>query len=209
VDTATKQQEQTARTERRFSIVAIASSAGGVEALSCVLSELPAAFPVPIVVVQHLAPDHPSVLADILRRRCRLPVKQAEEGDQLEAGHVYVGPPDEHLLVNADGTLSLSHSDLVHFVRPSADLLFESVAASHGERAIAVVLTGTGSDATMGVRAMDKMGGLVIVEDPETASFGGMPQAAIDTGAVDEVLELGAIPGRLVESMDERDGVRV
>ena len=88
-------------------------------------------------------------MADILSRRTPLQVKQAEEGDRLYPATVYIAPPNRHLLVNADGTLSLSQSELVHFVRPSADLLFESVAASYQDRAIAVVLTGTGSDGAL------------------------------------------------------------
>jgi two-component system chemotaxis response regulator CheB len=174
--------------------------------LSKVLSALPSDFPVPIVVVQHLDPHHPSMLPQILARRCSIAVKQAEEGDVLRPAMAFIAPPDQHLLVNGDGTLSLSHSDLVHFVRPSADLLFESVAASHEDRTIAVVLTGTGSDATRGVQAVDKMGGWVIAEDPETADFAGMPSAAVGTGAVDEVRELEEIAGRLVELVGDGRG---
>lgn len=207
MDTSAKEREREVSSRGTSGIVAITASAGGVEALSKVLSGLPPDFPVPIVVVQHMSPHHPSMLPEILARRCAIAVKQAEEGDALKSGTAFIAPPDQHLLVNGDGTLSLSHSDLVHFVRPSADLLFESVAASHGERAIAVVLTGTGSDATMGVQAVDKMGGWVIAEDPETADFAGMPRAAVETGAVDEVLELGEIAGRLVELV-RKDGRR-
>jgi two-component system chemotaxis response regulator CheB len=195
---AKEERERGTVSEPRFRIVAITASAGGVQALSKVLSELPAECPAPIVVVQHLDPNHQSLLPEILKRRCKIRIKQAEEGDSLENGTAFIAPPDQHLLVNGDGTLSLSHSDLVHFVRPSADLLFESVAASHQDSAIAVVLTGTGSDATMGVQAMDKMGGIVIVQDPETADFAGMPQASINTGAVDEILALERIAPRLM-----------
>jgi two-component system chemotaxis response regulator CheB len=198
MDSSANEREREVSSRRTPGIVAITASAGGVEALSRVLSELPHDFPVPIVVVQHLDPRHPSMLPEILARRCAIAVKQAQEGDPLRAGTAFIAPPDQHLLVDGDGTMSLSHSDLVHFVRPSADLLFESVAASYEERVIAVVLTGTGSDATMGVQAVDKMGGWVIVEDPETADFAGMPGAAVETGAVDEVLELEEIAGRLM-----------
>jgi two-component system chemotaxis response regulator CheB len=207
MDTSAKEREREVSSRGTSGIVAITASAGGVEALSKVLSGLPPDFPVPIVVVQHMSPHHPSMLPEILARRCAIAVKQAEEGDALKSGTAFIAPPDQHLLVNGDGTLSLSHSDLVHFVRPSADLLFESVAASHRERAIAVVLTGTGIDATMGVQAVDKMGGWVIAEDPETADFAGMPRAAVETGTVDEVLELGEIAGRLVELV-RKDGRR-
>ena len=142
-------------------------------------------------------------MADILRRRTRLAVAQARVGDQLVPGKVFIAPPDRHLLVNADGTLSLTQSELVHFVRPSADLLFESVAASYKDRAIAVVLTGTGSDGSMGVGAIKKMGGTVIAQDKESAEFSGMPAAAINTGNVDFVLPLDEIAPALVELVVE------
>jgi two-component system, chemotaxis family, protein-glutamate methylesterase/glutaminase len=181
-----------------FDIVAIAASAGGLKALSQVLAHLPAEFPAAVVIVQHLDPRYRSLMADILSRRTRLQVKQAEEGDPLQPGNVYIAPPNRHLLVNPDGTLSLSQSELVHFVRPSADLLFDSVAASYKDRAIAVVLTGTGNDGTMGVQAIKKMGGTVLAQDEETSEFFGMPGAAIHTGTVDFIFPLPEIAAALV-----------
>jgi two-component system chemotaxis response regulator CheB len=181
-----------------FDVVALAASAGGLSALSRLLAALPAEFPAALVVVQHLDPRHRSLMADILNRRTSLKVKQAEEGDRLSSGTVYIAPPNRHLLVNPDGTLSLTQSELVHFVRPSADLLFESVAASYKERAIAVVLTGTGSDGAMGVQAIKKMRGTVIAQNEETAEFFGMPGAAIQSGSVDFVLPLDEIPAALM-----------
>lgn len=176
-----------------FDIIALASSAGGLTALSEVLANLPADFPAAVVIVQHLDPRHRSLMADILSRRTKLQVKQAEEGDILSSGIVYIAPPNRHLLVNPDGTLSLTSSELVHFLRPSADLLFDSAAASYQERAIAVVLTGTGSDGSMGVEAIHKMGGTVIAQDEKTSEFFGMPSAAIATGSVDFILPLSEI----------------
>jgi two-component system chemotaxis response regulator CheB len=181
-----------------FDIVALAASAGGLGAISAILSGLPGHFPATIVIVQHLDPRHRSLMADILSRRTTLHVKQAEEGDRLAPTTVYIAPPNRHLLVNPDGTLSLSQSELVHFVRPSADLLFESVAASYKDRTIAVVLTGTGSDGAMGVQAIKKMGGTVIVQDEKTSEFFGMPGAAIQTGSADFVLPLDEIAPALV-----------
>ncbi|HSF47885.1 MAG TPA: chemotaxis protein CheB [Burkholderiales bacterium] len=134
-----------------FDVVALASSAGGLNALNEILSALPADFPAAVLVVQHLDPRHRSLMAEILSRHTPLLVKQAEEGDMIEPGTVYIARPDRHLLANADRTLSLTQSELVHFVRPSADLLFESVAASYKQRSIAVVLTGSGSDGAMGI----------------------------------------------------------
>lgn len=181
-----------------FDIVAVGASAGGLAALKRVLGGLPPDFPLPIVIVQHLDRRHRSLMADILSRTSPLTVKQAEEGDKLEPGCVYIAPPDNHLLVNADGTLSLTRTELVHFVRPSADLLFESVAASYRDRAIAVVLTGTGSDGAMGVRAIKQNGGTVIAQDEKTSEFPSMPLAALQTGSVDFSLPLDEIAGALV-----------
>jgi two-component system, chemotaxis family, protein-glutamate methylesterase/glutaminase len=177
----------------RFGIVAIASSAGGIVALGRVLGGLPAGLTVPVVVVQHLDPRHESVIAEVLGRRARLKVKLAEADERAQPGSVHIAPPNRHLLVGQRGTLSLSSSALVHFLRPSADLLFESVAGAYGSGAIACVLTGTGSDGAMGVRAVKSRGGTVIAEDPETAEFRGMPDAAVATGAVDFVLPIDEI----------------
>jgi two-component system chemotaxis response regulator CheB len=181
-----------------FDVIAIAASAGGLNALIHVLRQLPADFPVAILIVQHLDPRHRSLMADILSRRTPLRVKQAADGDRVIPATVLVAPPNRHLLVNPDGTVSLSQSQLVHFVRPSADLLFESVAASYQQRAIAVVLSGSGSDGAMGVRAIKKMGGTVVVEDEKTAEFSGMPSSAIQTKCVDFILPLDEIPLALV-----------
>ena len=181
-----------------FEVIAIATSAGGLKALSQVLAALPADFAPAIVVVQHLDPRHRSLMADILSRRSALPVKQAEEGDKLRPGTVFIAPPNRHLLVNPDGSLTLTQTELVHFVRPSADLLFESVAGSFKDRAIAVVLTGTGSDGAMGVKAIKKMGGTVLAQDEASAEFFGMPNAAIQTGCVDFILSLSEIPAALI-----------
>lgn len=187
-----------------YDVVAVASSAGGVTALGRLLGSLPSDLPVPVLVVQHLDPRHETVIADVLQRRSALRVKLAEEGESAKPGIVYVAPPDRHLLVGADGVLTLSGSNLVHFVRPSADLLFESVAGAYGARAIACVLTGTGRDGAMGVTAVRSRNGTVIVEDPETAEFTGMPEAAIGTGDVDFTLPLDEIAPVIVGLVHQR-----
>jgi two-component system chemotaxis response regulator CheB len=194
-----------ARFKGAFDIVALAASAGGLRAISEILAVLPADFLAAIVVVQHLDPRHRSLMADILSRRTAMKVKEAQEGAQLNPGTAYIAPANRHLLVNPDGTLSLSQSELVHFVRPSADLLFESVAASYKERAIAVVLSGTGSDGSMGVKAIKKMGGTVIVQDEKSSEFFGMPGAALQTGSVDFILPLDEIPSALLTLVSTGD----
>jgi len=180
-----------------FEIVALAASAGGLNALTQVLQTLPSDFGAGVVVVQHLDPRHRSLMAEILGRRTGLRVKEAAHGDRVAAGTVMIAPPNNHLLVNQDGSLTLTQTELVHFVRPSADLLFESTAAAYRERAIAVVLSGSGTDGAMGVKAIKKMGGTVIVQDQKSSQFGGMPDAAQQTGLADFVLPLHEIAAAL------------
>lgn len=155
-----------------------------------VLGGLTTGFPAAIVIVQHLDPRHRSVMAELLQRRCQLDVRQATASDVLAPGTVLIAPPDRHMLVNRDGSISLTQSELVHFVRPSGDLLFESVAASYGERALAVVLSGTGQDGSQGTEAIKKVGGTVIVQDEASAQFFGMPSATIRRGTPDFILSL-------------------
>ncbi len=181
-----------------FEIVAIAASAGGLNALSQVFASLPADFPATILVVQHLAPKFKSQLAEILSRRTDLKVKQAEQGDTLDPGTIYTAPPNYHLLVKPDHTLDLTQSELVHFLRPSADLLFNSVAETYKNKAIAVVLTGTGTDGRKGVQTIKKMGGIVIAQNKESSEYFGMPNSAIKTGVVDYILPLEDIPDCLI-----------
>ena len=189
-----------------FNVVALtASSLGGLKAVSEILSALPADFPAAITIVQPLLPQDSIKLADILTRHTVLEVKQAESGDLLCPGKVYIAPKNKHLLVNADGTLSLSESELVHFVRPSADLLFESVAASFKQRAIAVVLTGIGSDGAMGVQAIKEMGGTTIAQNQETSEVFTMPQAAIASGSIDWVVPLDEIAYTLVNLVKSKN----
>jgi two-component system chemotaxis response regulator CheB len=181
----------------QFDVVAIGSSAGGVEALHVVASALPTGFPATVLVVQHMDPRHKSMLAGLLARRCRLPVRQAVRGEPAVVGTVYIAPPDAHLIVRA-GHLALTESELVNYSRPSIDLLFESVADAYGDRAIGVILSGSGVDGADGIRAIKGKGGTTIAQDPATAAHAGMPQAARATGCVDFILPLGEIGPALV-----------
>jgi two-component system chemotaxis response regulator CheB len=181
---------------RAFALVAIAASAGGLAALKTVLATLPRDFPLPIVIVQHIDPNRDSLLARILSRCTELHVKQAEPEDLLKPGLVLVAPPGNHMLVGEGGRIRLSHTEPVHFVRPSADSLFESAAVACGP-IIGVILTGTGSDGASGSVAIKAAGGLVIAQDEKSSAFFGMPQAAINSGAVDLVLPLSDIASTL------------
>ena len=182
----------------RYDVVAIGASAGGLGALTEVLLPMAADAPA-ILVVQHLDPMHKSHLAELIARRTAKQVKQAEHGEPILPGFVYVGPPDEHLLVGP-GKIQLVHSQLVHFSRPSIDLLFESVAGMYGSRSVGVILSGSNRDGAAGIRTIREAGGTTLAQDPASAEFRVMPQAAIDTGCVDLVVpitELGAALMRL------------
>jgi two-component system, chemotaxis family, protein-glutamate methylesterase/glutaminase len=185
--------------ERPRHVVALAASAGGLAALSRVLSGLPTDFAAPILVIQHQDPHHRSWLTEILTRRTALRVIQVVGGERLAAGTVFLAPPGQHLLVAVDGTLSLSDTVRVQFSRPSADVLFSSLAESWDGGAIAVVLTGMGKDGADGVCAIKSRGGTVIVQDEASSEFFGMPNAAALTGTADQILPLGAIAAALVE----------
>ena len=181
---------------RNFDVVAMGASAGGLKALGQVLDALAKDFPSSIVVVQHLAPGHKSWMANLLGRTSQVKVKQAEHGEILLPGTVYTAPPDEHLLVGP-GKIQLAHSQLIHFSRPSIDLLFESVAGTYGSRCIGVVLTGSGKDGAEGIRTIKEAGGITIAQTPQTADFRHMPEAAIATGCIDFILPLAKIGEKL------------
>ncbi len=154
-------------------VVAFGASAGGLRAISSILADLSSSFSAPIVIVQHLSPRSPSQMAEILGRRTPLQVKEAEEGDCLKPGTVYVAPPARHLLVRKGETLSLSDTDKVHYCRPSADVLFLSLAESCGERSVGVILTG--GDGTAGIRAIKAAGGVTFAQDEKSSENSSMP----------------------------------
>jgi two-component system, chemotaxis family, protein-glutamate methylesterase/glutaminase len=180
-------------------VVALVGSAGGLRGFVRVLEELPADFPAAVVVVLHLQAEQPSMLAAILGRSSSMPVKQAEAGDRLAPGHVYVAPPGVHLLVLADGSLQLDRRPPIHFLRPSADVLLESLASTYAADCIAVVFSGTGSDGAAGAAALKASGGVVLAQDEESSDYFGMPSAAIASGAVDQVLALERIAPAVLE----------
>ena len=162
-----------------------------------VLHPLPRDLDAAVLILLHLTPRHKSLLPRILARSTRLDVREAVDGDVLVPGLVYVAPPDAHLLVTADGEIRLDRSELVHHVRPSADVLLLSLAREYNGRCLAVVLSGTGIDGAAGTAAVKRAGGVVVAQDEATAEHFGMPGAAILAGGVDEVLPLEDI-GRAV-----------
>lgn len=180
-----------------YDIVAVGASWGGLDAMAVVLGLLPSTFAVPVVLVQHRGP-WPSTLVPVLGDHTALRVSEAGDKDPLRAGTVHVAPPDYHLLVER-GRLVLSTDPLVHYSRPSIDVLFASVADAYRTTAIGVVLTGTGRDGAAGLAEVARRGGHAIVEDPATAAEPAMPSAAQRAAPGAEVLVLRNVASRLVE----------
>jgi two-component system chemotaxis response regulator CheB len=181
----------------QFDLVALGASAGGIKALEVILSGMPADFPIPILIVQHLGPGHRSLMAEILQRCSKLRVTEAVNDEAIRPSVVYIAPPNKHMLVD-DGKISLTSTAFVNFSRPSIDLLFESVAATYADRSIGVILSGTGRDGAMGIKAIKEKGGTTIAQDMRTSRHWGMPQAAIATGMVDLVLPIEEITPAII-----------
>jgi two-component system chemotaxis response regulator CheB len=183
-----------------FDLVAIGTSTGGPVALKAVLSALPADFPVPVVVVQHMPPVFTKAFADRLDTLCAMSVKEAEHGDPLVPGRVLIAPGAFHLTVSrADGLprAELDGRDPVSGHRPSVDVLMRSVAGEYGERALGVIMTGMGRDGADGMRELRQRGGRVIAQDQESSVIFGMNREVIQNGDADEVVPLAAIGARL------------
>ena len=176
--------------------VAIGASAGGLEALRALVGRLPPDTGFAVIVAQHLAPQHASMLAALLSRESRVPIEEARDGVRLVADRIYITPPNCDIAVRGGAiVLQRPHSD--RGPKPSVNVLFESLAKAYGARAIAIVLSGTGSDGAAGIRAIKAAGGLAIVQNEESAKYNGMPQAAIETGVVDVILPPDAIGAEL------------
>jgi len=187
-----------AEVNERFPVVALVSSAGGLDALSQVLTPLPPSFPAAVIALQHTSPTAPGLLADILARRTSLPVRSAADGDPLLPGQVLVIPPAVHMLVGADATVRLINTGSLPPARPSADLLLSTLAVALGPRAVAVVLTGGGRDASLGTQAIHAYGGQVMVQDEASSQLYGMPEASMHADHPGRPLPLNQIADALL-----------
>ncbi len=183
----------------RGRVVAVATSTGGPAALHRLFSALPADFPVPLLVVQHITPGFVQGLADWLNKAAGLRVKVAEDGEALAARTAYLAPDDRHLGVTEQGRVALSRSPPVGGFRPSGNFLFESAARAYGPAAVGVILTGMGDDGVEGLRALRRAGGYTLAQDEASSVVYGMPGAAAAAGAVEQVLPLYEIARRLVQ----------
>jgi two-component system chemotaxis response regulator CheB len=190
-----------------FDIVVVGASAGGISALKEIIERLSPSFPTPIVIAQHLAQLAESRLPRVLGWRALLRTQFARDQERLRTSTVYVAPPGTHVTVRPNGRLKLDDNPKVRFVRPSADRLFTSAAATFGPRVLALVLSGMGEDGALGARAVKRAGGVVVVQDPASAEAPPMPLAAIDSCDVDLVMPLHSIPSAL-SSLCEVTGAR-
>jgi two-component system chemotaxis response regulator CheB len=200
--------EVPAATERvdQRDVIVVGASAGGVQALQALVSQLPPELPASILVVLHLMSTGTSVLGDILDRAGPLPATQARDGERLERGHVYIAPPDFHMLLRGP-SIHLSAGPRENGHRPAIDPLFRSAARAYGRRVIGVILTGALDDGTDGLGLIGRHGGATVVQDPDDAAYEEMPRSAIryvDPDRVVPVAQIGEVLGELVDAPLDR-----
>ncbi|XWK87127.1 MAG: chemotaxis protein CheB [Phormidium sp.] len=178
-------------------IIVIGASAGGVETLTKLVRTIPADIPAAIFVVVHISPHSVSLLPKILQRCSSIPISHAKDGEAIKPGHIYVAPPNFHLLVKQE-YIKLTHGPKENRNRPAVDPLFRSAARVYKSRVIGVILSGALDDGTAGLLAIKRQGGIAIVQDPEEAIYDGMPGSAIENVEVDYVLPIAEIGNKLV-----------
>ena len=179
-------------------IIVVGASAGGVAALQTLVQGLPGDLPASVFIVLHISPDNPSVLAQILARSGPLPAKQPRNGEKIEKGHIYVAPPDHHMLLHR-GHMRVVRGPHENRHRPAVDPLFRSAAYYYGPRVVGVVLTGALDDGTSGMMAVKHRGGITVVQDPQEAPYPSMPLSVMRNVEVDYVLPIGGIAPVLTE----------
>ncbi|MBL9137003.1 MAG: PAS domain-containing protein [Verrucomicrobiales bacterium] len=179
-------------------VVGVGASAGGLEALGKFFATMPVNSGLACVVVQHLSPDYKSFMVELLSKKTAIPVLRAEDGMSVESNRIYLIPPGKHLKISK-GRLKLVAVDNDHRLHLPIDVFFRSLAEDQGSKAVGIVLSGTGSDGTMGIRAIKDVGGLVLVQSETSAQFDGMPRSAIATGLADLILPPEEMPRKLLQ----------
>jgi two-component system chemotaxis response regulator CheB len=186
-------------TEPRTEAVVIGASAGALEALSVILPALPSQYRLPVIIVVHVPADRKSILAELFGDKCAIKVVEAEDKEPIRGGVVYFAPPNYHLLVEADHTLSLSSDEPVLYSRPAVDVLFESAADAYGPALTAIILTGASSDGAKGLEVVIAAGGTAVIQHPVAAYAAAMPQAALARCPTARLLSLAEIADYLQE----------
>jgi two-component system CheB/CheR fusion protein len=187
-----------------FSIIGIGASAGGLEALKAFFDHVPSECHHSFVVVQHLSPDYKSHMAELLGKNTSLPVDEVKNNTTVEPGKVYLIPPKKNMTLSG-GKLILTNKPTTNELNLPIDIFFRSLAKERKEKAIAIVLSGTGSDGTSGVRNIKELNGMVMVQSPVQAKFDGMPQSALNTGLVDYVLPVESLASELINYIEHPD----
>ena len=177
--------------------VGIGASAGGLEAIEAFFTHMPSGSGMAFIVIQHLSPDYKSLMVELLSKKTPMPVHRAEDGTPVLPNNIYLIPPKKNLTI-FHGRLLLSDQDHVRGVNLPIDVFLRSLAEDQAEKAVAIILSGTGSDGMRGVRSVKECGGIVMVQDEETAKFDGMPRSAISTGLADFVLPPDRMPSQLL-----------
>ena len=201
--------EKPARVDFKYRLIAIGVSAGAMEALSIIIPKLPANFSIPVVIIQHISPQSDNYMTRYLDTISAIRVKEVDEKERIRPGVVYTAPPNYHVLLEEDETFSLSVDERINFARPSVDVFFESAADVYRSHLVGVILTGANNDGSKGLKLIKKVGGLTIVQDPNTAEVDGMPRAAIEATKVDHVLpleEIGPFLAKLGTQVDNLHG---
>jgi two-component system chemotaxis response regulator CheB len=177
----------------KYKCISIGVSAGGMNALSAIIPQLPGTFPIPVVVIQHVSPHSDNYMTRYLDDISAIKVKEVDEKEKLRSGIVYTAPPNYHVLVEEDETFSLSVEERINFARPSIDVFFESAADVYGRHLVGVILTGANNDGSRGLKIIKERGGLAIVQNPDSAEVDEMPRAAIEATPVDYIVTLEEI----------------
>lgn len=189
-----------------FNIIGIGTSAGGLEALKIFFDNVPSDCIHSFVIIQHLSPDYKSLMKDLLAKNTLLPIYEVVDGMIIGPGSIYLIPPKKNMTIK-DGKLHLMDKPHGHGLNLPIDIFFNSLAEEKKENAIAIILTGTGSDGTRGFRSIKEEGGILMVQSPETSKFNGMPHSAISTGLVDLVLPVEQLPAELFNFLNHpKDG---
>ncbi|MDP6924590.1 MAG: chemotaxis protein CheB [Candidatus Scalindua sp.] len=187
--------------DNKYKVIVIGVSTGGLKAIKAILSVLPSEFALSIIIVMHRHKETDGYLERSLDGECKIHVKQADEKEEIKAGIVYVAPPNYHLLIEDNGTFSMSVEGHVNYARPSIDVVFESAAEVYGKELIGVILTGANKDGSRGLKKIKEAGGLAIVQTPETSEVAEMPRAAIAAVDPDYVLPLDEL-GLLLRKLE-------
>ena len=189
----------------KYEAIVIGVSSGGMNAMKVIFSLLPKNFRTPIIIVQHMGARSDSQFIRLLNNQSNVSIKEADEKEEIENGNVYIAPPNYHLMIERDKTFSLTIEERVNYARPSIDVLFESAADAYQDKLIGVILTGSSSDGTAGLKKIKEYGGLTIAQDPKTAESGYMPASAITMVPMDFILSLEEIIKLLIKIDNQKE----